>query len=146
MNLIPKVKSVCLSISSAMRTCRVRVYRDFNDMNGSHEAHNIIGIRLIPDGGVVQLDNRNLSYQDGIIGSIICSDLSMLVQDFRDLLIAELSDLPEEFRFLSKNGFPIQSTEEAKIEVLEIINYNLITVQRHFDDKIWKKKCYCYVL
>ncbi|KFM72462.1 hypothetical protein X975_07129, partial [Stegodyphus mimosarum] len=62
-----------------MRTCKVRVYRDLNDMNGSHEAHNIIGIRLIPDGGVVQIDNRNLSYQDGIIGSIICSDLSMLV-------------------------------------------------------------------
>ncbi|XP_015907178.1 uncharacterized protein [Parasteatoda tepidariorum] len=99
-------------------------------MNGCSNSQVILGIKLRNDGFV----DKSNCYDDGaIVGSIICSDLSLSCSNFRRLLNAENLCLPEKFKFLSNHGWPIDQAEEHKIEISQLILSNIVTIQRHFE-------------
>ncbi|GBL81547.1 hypothetical protein AVEN_143793-1 [Araneus ventricosus] len=100
-------------------------------MNAKESTY-LIGILLKSDG--FKFQNDSWTQDDGVvIGSVVCSSLSILCNEFRQLIFAKVTFVPQNFQFLSKNGWPIEKSEEGSIEISHLLQSGTVTIQKCFD-------------
>ncbi|XP_054708339.1 uncharacterized protein LOC129218148 [Uloborus diversus] len=89
----------------------------------------LVGIRLVPDG----FSALNSPLSSGtIIGCLSLQPVAATIscKDFRTMLLAKFTNLPKEFIFLSCKGWPISKIEEENVIVSQLINADIITIER----------------
>ncbi|CAL1277302.1 unnamed protein product [Larinioides sclopetarius] len=101
----------------------------------SKESPYLIGILLKSDG--FKFQNDSWTQNDGVvIGSVVCSNLSMSCNEFRQLIVAKVTFVPQKFQFLSKNGWPIENSEEGSLEISYLLQSGTVAIQKCFD--LWR--------
>lgn len=100
----------------------------------------LIGVCLLGDGFSGLCDSNpstsrgSESDRNGtMIGVIKCDDQNQSVNNFRLHLQAQLPLVPPKFRFLCKNGWPIEKNQEPGLTIQTLINSSIVKIQRNFD-------------
>ncbi|GFX24880.1 uncharacterized protein LOC102806317 [Trichonephila clavipes] len=96
------------------------------------ECPDLIGIRLKSDNFVFSNDSH-MQNEGVIIGSITYCNITLMCNELRTLLCSKLPSLPLEFQFLSKNGWPIEQTEEENVEISHLLQSGIVTIRKYFD-------------
>ncbi|GFR33966.1 TIR domain-containing protein [Trichonephila clavata] len=96
------------------------------------ECPDLIGIRLKSDNFVFSNDSRTQN-EGVIIGSITHCSITLTCNELRKLLYSKVPSLPPEFQFLSKNGWPIEQTEEENVEISHLLQSGIVTIRKYFD-------------
>ncbi|GFT79719.1 TIR domain-containing protein [Nephila pilipes] len=108
------------------------LFSGFTEMD-EEELRDLIGIRLKSDNFVFPNDSDQVN-QGVIIGSVTHSSISLKCSELRKLLYSKkIPFMPVDFQFLSKDGWPIEKTDEENVAISQLLKSGIVTIRKYFD-------------